>query len=150
MQNNINDLVRYLTPLLTNLSAGEMTKLNKQVGADLRRSQQQRISAQQNPDGSSYTPRRLRQGNRIRKKMFTKLRSAKYFRNFSNADSITVGFLNKVNRIATIHQYGLRDRVEKNKGPVVTYSKRELLGFSKADVEMIEQSVLKHLDVLGK
>lgn len=149
MQENFNDLVRYLTPLLNNLSPGEMAKLNKKVGVDLRRSQQQHISAQQNPDGSGYTPRRLRDGNRIRKKMFTKLRSARYFRNFSNANAITIGFLSKVNRIATVHQYGLRDRVEK-KGPSVTYAKRELLGFSEADIQGIEKSVLHHLDVMGK
>lgn len=147
---NINDLVKYLTPLLENLSTGEMAKLNKKVGTDLRRSQQKRISDQQNVDGSSYTPRRLRQGNRIRRKMFTKLKSNRYLRNFSNANSITVGFLSSVNQIATVHQFGLRSRVEKNKSNMITYAKRELLGFSQSDVQLIEQSVVKHLNVMGK
>lgn len=149
MQNNLNDLVKYLTPLLDKLSASEMAKLNKKVGADLRKSQQQRISSQANPDGSAYTPRRLRQGQRIRRKMFSKLRTTKYLLNFSNADKVSVGFLSQVNRIASVHQFGFKDRVERD-GPSVTYPKRELLGFSDADVKLIEDSVLKHLDVIGK
>lgn len=149
MQNNIQDLVSHLTPLLTQLSAGEMAKLNRKVGADLRKSQQQRISAQTNPDGSPYTPRRLRQGQRIRRKMFSKLKTTRFLRNFSNAEKVSVGFLNQVSRIAWVHQAGLMDRVERG-GPSVTYPKRELLGFTDTDVKLIEDSVLKHLDVLGK
>ncbi|MDA3440018.1 phage virion morphogenesis protein [Acinetobacter bereziniae] len=142
--NNLEDLVKYLNPLLAKLSSSEMSKLNKKVGADLRRSQQQRISAQLNPDGSNYVPRRLRQGNRIRNKMFSKLRTFRYLRNFSNADKVSVGFLNNVVFVARIHQEGLSGRVDKN-GPVINYPKRELLGFTDSDIKMIENSVLKHL-----
>ncbi|WP_151713570.1 phage virion morphogenesis protein [Acinetobacter bereziniae] len=142
--NNLEDLVKYLNPLLAKLSSSEMSKLNKKVGADLRRSQQQRISAQLNPDGSNYVPRRLRQGNRIRNKMFSKLRTFRYLRNFSNADKVSVGFLNNVVFVARIHQEGLPGRVDKN-GPVINYPKRELLGFTDSDLKMIENSVLKHL-----
>ncbi len=142
--NNLEDLVKYLNPLLAKLSSSEMSKLNKKVGADLRRSQQQRISAQLNPDGSNYVPRRLRQGNRIRNKMFSKLRTFRYLRNFSNADKVSVGFLNNVVFVARIHQEGLSERVDKS-GPVINYPKRELLGFTDSDLKMIENSVLKHL-----
>lgn len=150
MNNNIDDLVKFLNPLLSNLSDGEMSKLNKKVGMDLRRNQQQHISQQQNPDGSAYAPRRLREGKRIRKKMFSKLKANRFLRNFSNANSVTVGFLSNVNRIATIHHFGLRDRIERNKPFTTTYEKRELLGFSDSDLKMIEQSVIKHLNVLDK
>ncbi len=150
MEDNVADLVKFLNPFLSKLSTGEMAKLNKKVGADLRRSQQQHISAQQNPDGSNYAPRRLRDGSRVRRKMFTKLKSNRFMRNFSNANSVTVGFLNNVNRIATVHQYGLRDRIERHKPFTTTYERRELLGFSDMDIKMIEQSVLQHLDVIGK
>ena len=96
MRDNLDDLVKYLTPMLNKLSDTEMTKLNKKVGADLRKSQQRRIAAQVGPDGSSFAPRRLREGKRIRRKMFTKLRSQRYFRNFSNAEMVSVGFLSNV------------------------------------------------------
>ncbi len=144
MRDNLNDLVKYLTPMLNKLSDAEMTKLNKKVGADLRKSQQRRIAAQVSPDGSSFAPRRLREGKRIRRKMFTKLRSQRYFRNFSNAEMVSVGFLSNVVFVARIHQDGLRARVSKN-GPSITYPKRELLGFAPTDIQMIEDSVMRHL-----
>ncbi|WON80830.1 phage virion morphogenesis protein [Acinetobacter sp. UGAL515B_02] len=68
MQDNLDNLVKFLNPFVQKLSSSEMTKLNKKIGKDLRRNQQQRISGQKNPDGSSYTPRRLRDGQRVRKK----------------------------------------------------------------------------------
>jgi phage virion morphogenesis protein len=144
MLENLDDLVKYLTPLLNKLNDGEMTKLNKKVGADLRKSQQQRIAAQLNPDGSGYAQRRLRDGQRIRRKMFTKLRAQRYFRNFSNADKVSVGFLSNVVFVARIHQEGLRSRVSQN-GPTITYPKRELLGFTANDIQMIEDAVMRHL-----
>lgn len=144
MQDNLDDLVKYLTPLLNKLSDGEMAKLNKKVGADLRKSQQQRIAAQVNLDGSGYTARRLRDGKRIRRKMFTKLRAQRYFRNFSNADKVSVGFLSNVVFVARIHQEGLRARVSQN-GPSITYPKRELLGFTASDIQLTKDSVMRHL-----
>lgn len=145
MQDNLDDLVKFLNPLVQQLSSSEMTKLNKKIGKDLRRNQQQRISGQKNPDGSAYTPRRLRDGQRLRKKMFTKLRSLKYLRNFSNAEKVSVGFLSSAVFVAKIHQEGLRGGVAKN-GPFITYPKRELLGFSESDIKMIKDSVLDHFD----
>lgn len=144
MEHNLSLLVTHITPFLENLSSSELAKLNKKIGNDLRRSQQSRIAAQLNPDGSSYTPRRLRDGKRLRKKMFSKLKTYKYFRNLSNAERVSVGFINSIGRIAKVHQFGLRDRVEKN-GPTTTYSRRELLGFTDAEILRIEQSVLRHL-----
>lgn len=144
MRDNLDDLVKYLTPMLNKLSDTEMTKLNKKVGADLRKSQQRRIAEQVGPDGSSFAPRRLREGKRIRRKMFTKLRSQRYFRNFSNAEMVSVGFLSNVVFVARIHQDGLRARVSKN-GPSITYPKRSLLGFAPTDIQMIEDSVMRHL-----
>lgn len=144
MRDNLDDLVKYLTPMLNKLSDTEMTKLNKKVGADLRKSQQRRIAEQVGPDGSSFAPRRLREGKRIRRKMFTKLRSQRYFRNFSNAEMVSVGFLSNVVFVARIHQDGLRARVSKN-GPSITYPKRALLGFAPTDIQMIEDSVMRHL-----
>ena len=58
--NNIQDLALYLQPLLDRLSLGERAKLAKNIGRDLRTSQRQRITAQQNSDGSAYTARRER------------------------------------------------------------------------------------------
>ena len=59
------------------------------------------------------------------------------------SEGVAIGFMNRVANIARVHQYGLRDRVEKG-GPTVKYDSRELLGFTPAELEMIESEVLDH------
>lgn len=61
--------------------------------------------------------------------MFAKLRTAKYLKTAASADSAGVQFAGKVQRIARVHHYGLRDRVRRN-GPEILYSKRHLLGIN--------------------
>lgn len=48
--------------------------------------------------------------------MFAKLRTTKYLKTAASADSASVQFEGKVQRIARVHHYGLRDRVSR-KGP---------------------------------
>ena len=85
---------------------------------------------QRNPDGSSYEPRRLTarsKKGRIKRQMFAKLRTTKYLKTAASADSASVQFEGKVQRIARVHHYGLRDRASR-KGPEVRYAERNLLG----------------------
>ena len=146
MSDNLNALEDWAGALLQRLKPTERRKLNQTLARELRRSQQQRIAAQQNPDGSAYAPRKprknLRRGGRI--KMFAKLRQARYLRLQSDADSIAVGFLGNSARIARVHQEGLEDSVERG-GPKVRYARRELLGFTEAELEMLRDRLLQHL-----
>ncbi|MGQ0980099.1 phage virion morphogenesis protein [Acinetobacter baumannii] len=106
--NNIQDLALYLQPLLDRLSSGERAKLAKNIGRDLRTSQRQHITAQQNPDGSAYTARRSRlrdQKGKIKRKMFSRIKSNTHLKVLSNSESIAVGFIGRVSRIAKVHQY---------------------------------------------
>ncbi|MGK4158482.1 phage virion morphogenesis protein, partial [Escherichia coli] len=83
--------------------------------------------------GSSYEPRRVTarsKKGRIKRQMFTKLRTTKYLKTAASADSASVQFEGKVQRIARVHHYGLRDRVSR-KGPEVRYAERKLLGSNK-------------------
>lgn len=147
MSSNVLDLANYLQPLLERLSVGERARLAKQIGRDLRNSQGKRISEQKNPDGSSYTPRRKRlreQKGKIKRKMFTKLKNTSNLKVLSTADSIAIGFVGRVARIARIHQEGLKDRAEKG-APDVVYPKRELLGFTDQEIKLVEDSFLKHI-----
>lgn len=147
MSSNVLELANYLQPLLERLSMGERTRLAKQIGRDLRKSQGKRISEQKNPDGSSYTPRRKRlreQKGKIKRKMFTKIKNTSNLKVLSNADSIAIGFVGRVTRIARVHQEGLKDRAEKG-APDVVYPKRELLGFTEQDIKLVEDSFLKHI-----
>lgn len=144
---NVLELANYLQPLLERLSMGERARLAKQIGRDLRKSQGKRISEQKNPDGSSYTPRRKRlreQKGKIKRKMFTKIKNTSNLKVLSNADSIAIGFVGRVARIARVHQEGLKDRAEKG-APDVVYPKRELLGFTEQDIKLVEDSFLKHI-----
>lgn len=147
MSSNVLELANYLQPFLERLSMGERARLAKQIGRDLRKSQGKRISEQKNPDRSSYTPRRKRlreQKGKIKRKMFTKIKNTSNLKVLSNADSIAIGFVGRVARIARVHQEGLKDRAEKG-APDVVYPKRELLGFTEQDIKLVEDSFLKHI-----
>ena len=72
--------------------------------------------------------------------MFTKLRTTKYLKTAASADSASVQFEGKVQRIARVHHYGLRDRVSR-RGPEVRYAERRLLGVSD-EVEIVTRDAI--------
>ncbi|EOK5393417.1 phage virion morphogenesis protein [Pseudomonas aeruginosa] len=148
MADNLRALEDWAGALLAKLEPGARRQLNQQIGRELRRSQQQRIAAQLNPDGSAFAPRKPRQlrakKGRIKRQMFAKLRHAKHLKVQSSADAIAIGFMGRVARIARVHQYGLRDRPERGQADV-QYDRRELLGFTDADLDLIRESLLEHL-----
>lgn len=144
----LEQLENWAAPLLAKLKPAERRKLARDLARELRRSQVQRITAQQNPDGSPFEPRkpqnRKRAGSIRRRAMFSKIRQAKHLKVFVTASSAEVGFIGPVARIARVHQLGLRDQVE-NGGPYYQYPQRQLLGFSDADRRIVEDFLLKHL-----
>ena len=148
MSDDLTRLENWCEPLLAKLSGGERRKLARSVGTQLRRSQTQRIARQLNADGSAYAPRkpRLREkkGRIKRAKMFSKIRTAQYLRVRSDANAAAVEFTGRASRLARIHQEGGSDRVTKG-GPTVRYPKRELLGFTPADIRMIRDVLVEGL-----
>lgn len=147
---DLTRLENWATPLLAKLQPAERRQLARKVATALRRSQQRRIAKQQNSDGTAYAPRRAqsRQGRIKRKAMFVKLRQAKFMKASSDPSSVSVGFMGRVSRIARVHQLGLNDQVSPG-GADVNYQRRELLGFSSADLELIESMLLEHLSDAG-
>ncbi|WP_339511904.1 phage virion morphogenesis protein [Pseudomonas sp. RL_15y_Pfl2_60] len=149
MADDLSALEDWAGALLNKLQPKERRQLNTRIARELRRSQQQRMVAQRNPDGTAYAPRKARaqlrqKQGRIKRKMFTKLRQARYLKVQSTANTIGIGFLGRTARIARIHQYGLRDRPGKA-SPDTRYDRRELLGFSSDDLEMIRDRLVDHL-----
>lgn len=150
MTDTLDDLGDWLTPLLSRIEPAQRGKLARSVAQQLRRSQQQRIVAQRNPDGTPFAPRKPRKlrgkVGRIKRKakMFTKLRTVRYVKASGSASAATVGFAGRISRIARVHQYGLRDRAERG-APDVQYAKRQLLGLSAAEREMVRDQLLQHL-----
>ncbi|KVU67082.1 phage virion morphogenesis protein [Burkholderia ubonensis] len=133
--------------LLGQLTSAQRVRLAKTLATELRRRQSRRIAEARNPDGSRYAPRKpqaRRKKGRIRRAMFAKLRTARFLKTASSADASVLHFTRQVERIARVHQEGLRDRVERN-GPVVQYPARELLGLADADVAAISDLILDHL-----
>ena len=57
---------------------------------------------------------------------------------------VAVGFAGRIAFIARVHQFGLKDKVDRD-GPTVKYASRELLGFTDEEIRMVETDVLNHL-----
>lgn len=150
MTNRLEALEDWAAGLLGQLQPAARNRLARTLGQALRRSQQQRVIAQRNPDGSKYAPRKQRnlrgkQGRMKRKvQMFQKLRTASFMKAQGDGNAISVGFTGRIARIARVHQYGLKDRAERG-APDVTYEQREVLGFTDSDLDLIRDGLLEHL-----
>lgn len=137
-----------LSGLLGSLSPAGRRKMAAEIAKKLRTSQQQRIKRQKAPDGTPYASRKRQpvrgKKGRVKREMFAKLRTARYLKTNASPDVAVVEFAGKVQRIARIHQEGLRDKPNRHSKPV-QYNARPLLGFSEADSQIIEDVILSHL-----
>lgn len=134
--------------LIGALSPASRRRLAAEIAKQLRAAQQQRIRQQKAPDGSPYEtrkrqPLRAKKG-RIKRAMFQKLRTSRYMKASGRNDAAVVEFIGKVQRIAQIHQLGLKDRPNPH-AQDVQYPERQLLGFSQDDKQLVEELVIKHL-----
>ncbi|HFF8850341.1 phage virion morphogenesis protein [Klebsiella pneumoniae] len=143
----LQDVDAWLDALLAGLEPAERKRMMRDLAQQLRRSQQKNIRMQRNPDGTAYEPRRVtartKQG-RIRRQMFAKLCTAKYLKAVASPDSASVEFEGRVQRIARVHHYGLRDRVSR-KGPEVRYAERRLLGLTYTVKMLINRVLINHM-----
>jgi phage virion morphogenesis protein len=150
LSEDLRALERWVEPLLARLQPAERIRLARRVGTQLRRAEQRRIAAQRNPDGSAYAPRRKpsparqKAGRIKRAAMFAKLRQAKHLRVRADAQQVSVGFVGRVSRIATVHQEGRTDSVIRG-GPRVRYEQRRLLGFSDSSLALVRDAIMDHL-----
>lgn len=139
----LNGLIAALSPAARRKLAGEIAK-------ELRKSQQQRIKLQKAPDGSPYQARKRQplraKTGRIKRAMFQKLRTSRYMKASSRENSAVVEFTGKVQRIAQVHQYGLKDRPNPHSRDV-RYAERQLLGISQTEKHLIEMLVFIHLKI---
>ncbi|WP_321939794.1 phage virion morphogenesis protein [Paraburkholderia sp. J8-2] len=146
---------RWAGALLMQLSPAGRRKAMLDIARELRRSQQARIASQQDPDGTAYTPRKIKakkDGKKLRGKrgrikraaMFAKLRTARYMQIEATPAGLALGFAGRVARIARIHQLGEVAPVAPG-GPQVRYPARVLLGFSHTERALISDKLLSHL-----
>lgn len=133
-----------LAGLIASLTPKARKALAVTVAKRLRASQQQRIKRQQAPDGTPYAARKsqpLRKPKgRIKREMFAKLRTARYMKANSSPNEAVVEFAGRVERMAAVHHFGLRDRPNMHSKDV-QYDERPLLGFSVQDYNEITQII---------
>ncbi|MNC63170.1 Phage virion morphogenesis family protein [compost metagenome] len=77
--------------------------------------------------------------------MFTKLRTARYFKATGSSNAAVVEFVGRVKRMAEVHHYGLRDRPSRHNKPV-SYEERRLLGISQKDILLIEMAIYQGIN----
>lgn len=134
--------------LIGQLDTSARRQLAREVARKLRENQSSRIAQQQNPDGSAFAPRKPQLKNkkgRIRRGMFSKMRTAKYLKADATPDAATVRFAREVERMARVHHFGLRDKVNRKTGLEVDYPARQLLGLTVSDEAAIMEITLAHL-----
>lgn len=134
-----------LAALIAGLSASSRRQMAAEIVRRLRTSQQGRIKRQQAPDGAPYADRKRQpirsKKGRVKREMFAKLRANRYMKAKGSADEALVEFAGRVQRIARVHQEGLRDRPNRHSRDV-QYDARPLLGFSLKDIQCVESIVI--------
>ncbi len=148
---DLQEVDAWLDALLAELEPAARKRMMRELAQQLRRSQQKNIRMQRNPDGTAYEPRRVTartKHGRIRRQMFAKLRTTKYLKAVASQDAASVEFESRVQRIARVHHYGLRDRVSR-KGMEVRYAKRRLLGMNHETDMLIQGKLIDYLSGPG-
>ncbi|MEN5016929.1 phage virion morphogenesis protein [Erwinia sp. Eh17-17] len=138
-----------LAALIANLSPAARKQMASGIARKLRASQQRNIKSQKAPDGTPFKPRKAQplrgRKGRIKREMFAKLRTAKYMKAKGTGDDAVVEFTGRVQRMARVHHYGLRDRPSKT-SKEVNYDKRPLLGYDSTTYEIITHEIIKKLE----
>jgi phage virion morphogenesis protein len=137
-----------LAGLIGALSPAGRRTLAAEIAKELRRSQQQRIKQQKAPDGTPYKARKHQpiraKSGRIKRAMFQKLRTSRNLKASGGNDTAVVEFTGKVQRIARVHHYGLRDKPGRN-SKLVQYDTRPLLGLQNEDLAIVERVIAKNI-----
>ncbi|MCW6031614.1 phage virion morphogenesis protein [Pantoea sp. JK] len=143
----LHEVEEWLGALLSQLEPAMRTKMLREVARDVRRIQQNNITLQRSPDGTAWEPRRITartKPGRIRRKMFAKLKTAKYLKAQANANMAEVAFTPGVQRVVRVHHYGLRDKVNR-RGIEVKYAERPLLGVNNDVENLVQETLLRWL-----
>ncbi|EHM2968123.1 TPA: phage virion morphogenesis protein [Escherichia coli] len=147
----MNEFKRFedrLAGLTESLSPSGRRRLAIDIAKKLRQRQQQRIKLQKAPDGTPYVPRKNQpvrnKKGRIKREMFVKLRTNRFMKATGSESAAVVAFASGVQRIARVHQLGLRDKPGRNSA-VVEYPVRELFGFGMENYKDIEKIILSRL-----
>ncbi|MBW3732770.1 phage virion morphogenesis protein [Aeromonas dhakensis] len=144
---DLSRLTNWANGLLASMEPAARRQLAGEMARTLRASQAKRIRANIQPDGNPMAPRKpqpklKKNRGRLRRKMFFKISNTTWLKASASEQQAVVEFVGTANRLATIHQYGLKDRI---KGREISYPARELLGITTEEVERLEELLLAQL-----
>lgn len=144
---DLSRLTNWANGLLASMEPAARRQLAGEMARTLRASQAKRIRANIQPDGNPMAPRKpqpklKKNRGRLRRKMFFKISNTTWLKARASEQQAVVEFVGTANRLATIHQYGLKDRI---KGREISYPARELLGITTEEVERLEELLLAKL-----
>lgn len=152
---DLSEVQAWAGALLTQLSPAGRRKATRDIARELRRSQQARIAAQKNPDGSGYEPRKIRSGGKQlrgkrgrlkRAAMFARLRTSRWMSMEGDGKELAVGFVGRIARLARVHQFGEESAVAPG-GLEYRYPARVLLGLTVREREMVGDRLLREVRV---
>ncbi|HCL5681231.1 TPA: phage virion morphogenesis protein [Citrobacter freundii] len=139
-----------LAGLIAALSPAARRRMAADIAKTLRARQQRRIKTQKAPDGTPYAARKRQpvkaKKGRVKREMFAKLRTSRFMKATAGNDAAVVEFTGKVQRMANVHQYGLKDKPGRNSSPV-QYDARPLIGFNDEDRQTVEEIIIAKLSV---
>ena len=133
----------WLQPLLQRLSPQAQAQMMRRVAIELRKRNQQRTRSQVDTEGQPFVPRKSGDGQ----PMFRELTLARYFKTKATTNTAQVGFTGSAARIASVHNIGRTDVVNKAKGIRHAYPRRQLLGISEEDQAFVQEVILDYLSV---
>lgn len=147
--NELEPLETKLAALLANLSSAARKKMATDIARKLRASQQRNIKRQQAPDGTPFKPRKKQplrgKKGRIKREMFAKLRTTKYLKTRGTSHEAVVEFTGRVQRLARVHHYGLREQPAQGMGNI-QYEARQLLGLNDGEYKVIAKTIINSLN----
>ena len=139
-----------LAGLIAALSPTARRKMAADIAKTLRARQERRIKTQKAHDGTPYAARKRQpvkeKKGRVKREMFAKLRTSRFMKASAGNDVAVVEFTGKVQRMANVHQYGLKDKPGRNSASV-QYDARPLIGFNDEDRQTIEKIIICKLSI---
>jgi phage virion morphogenesis protein len=139
--NDFAALGTWLAPLLQQATPQQKARLMRRVSIELRKRNQARTRQQVDTDGNPFVPRASGDGQ----PMFRELTMARYFKTKATATTAEVGFAGSAGRIASVHQFGRTDVVNKYRSIRHQYPRRALVGINEEDQVFIESLVFGFL-----
>ena len=140
-------LQEHLSGLITCLSPAARRKMAADIAKSCAPASNSGLSDSRHPTAPvcrAKAPAGAGKKGRIKREMFSKLRTNRFMKVTGNDSAAVVEFTGKVQRIARVHQLGLKDRPTQ-RSAAVEYPQRQLLGFSSYDRISVETAIFDEI-----